>query len=212
MSEAEALKVQFDDMEQQKEAASLGIWIFLATEVLFFGALFMGYTVYRLTYPELFAKAGKELNITIGTLNTVILLTSSYFMALAVHSIQKTAEENQSRRCATYLWITWILGFSFLALKGYEYYDDIEKHLIPGATDSPEASLLYFIYYAMTGLHATHLTIGLGVVAVMAIRTMRGEFSSDYHTPVEVTGLYWHFVDIVWIFLYPLLYLMDRHS
>jgi cytochrome c oxidase subunit 3 len=205
---------QFNSATQRREAATLGMWIFLATEVLFFGGLILAYTAYRKTYPEAFALAGKHLNITIGTTNTGVLLTSSFMMALAVHS----AKKSESRKCATYLFITWILGFLFLMLKAYEYYDDIQKHIVPGQTVTPEAGpttiprLLYFIYYAMTGLHATHLTIGLGIIAVMAIRAAKGSFSENYHTPIEVTGLYWHFVDLVWIFLYPLLYLMDRHS
>lgn len=208
------LEMQYETPVQQREAATLGMWVFLATEVLFFGGLFLSYTVYRAVYPTEFAEAGKHLNITIGTINTAVLLTSSFFMALAVHA----AKTDKSKKCAIYLWVTWILGFAFMLLKAYEYYDDIKEHVIPGATVTPEAGstpiprLLYFIYYAMTGLHATHLTIGLCVIAVMAVRAARGSFSKDYHTPVELTGLYWHFVDIVWIFLYPLLYLMDRHS
>jgi len=214
MLETPALREQYNSPAQQKEAATLGMWVFLATEVLFFGGLFLAYCTYRTAYSKEFAEAGKQLNITIGTLNTAILLTSSFVMALAVHA----SKMNESRKCARYLWTTWALGSCFMALKAYEYYDDIEKHIVPGISVTPEAGptpvprLLYFIYYAMTGLHATHLTIGLGVIAVMAIRARRNEFSSEYHTPIELTGLYWHFVDLVWIFLYPLLYLMDRHS
>lgn len=205
---------QFNTMEQQQEAASLGMWLFLATEVLFFGGLFLAYTVYRVTYPEAFALAGRALNITIGTINTAVLLLSSYFMALAVHA----AQMNRSKRSASYLAITWSLGAIFLCLKAYEYYDDIERHIVPSSSIAftgphPEvARMLYFIYYAMTGLHALHLTIGLGVIAYILMRTLREEFSSEYHSPIEVAGLYWHFIDIVWIFLYPLLYLMDRQS
>jgi cytochrome c oxidase subunit 3 len=209
---------QFDNLKQQHSVASLGMWVFLSTEVLFFGGLFVAYTIYRVTYPEQFALAGKELNITIGTINTAVLLTSSFFMALAVHA----AKTDKSRKCAHYLLVTWLLGFSFMLLKAYEYYDDIKKDIVPGTTPlfhripphhAPEPGrMLHFIYYAMTGLHATHLTIGLGIIAVMTVRAWRREFSSQYHSPIEVSGLYWHFVDIVWIFLYPLLYLMDRHS
>jgi cytochrome c oxidase subunit 3 len=205
---------QFNTMAQQHETATLGMWIFLATEVLFFGGLILAYTAYRSTYPEAFAHAGKHLNIAIGTINTAVLLSSSFVMAMSVHAAQK----GENRKCAIYLLTTWFMGFSFLLLKAYEYYDDIYKHIVPGNSVLPEAGptpiprLLYFIYYAMTGLHATHLTIGLGIIAVMAIRATKGEFSEKYSTPVEVTGLYWHFVDLVWIFLYPLLYLMDRHS
>jgi cytochrome c oxidase subunit III len=210
----EFLGVQFDDLVQQQSTASLGMWLFLATEVLFFGGLFMAYTAYRVSYPQAFAEAGKELNITIGTINTAVLLISSYFMALAVNAIKK----GLSRKSAIFLACTWILGFIFLCLKAYEYYDDIEKHIVPGVSTGysgpnvPVGRMLYFIYYAMTGVHALHLTIGLSVVAVVFLKTLRGKFSAAYHSPIEVTGLYWHFVDMVWIFLYPLLYLMDRHS
>ena len=205
---------QFDDLEQQQSSASLGMWLFLATEVLFFSGLFLAYITYRVTYPEVFDLAGRSLNLTIGTANTAVLLVSSYFMALAVHF----AQENFPRKSAVFLALTWFLGFAFLCLKAFEYYDDIEKHIVPGtsinyAGPHPEvARMLYFIYYVMTGLHAFHLTVGLVIVAVILFRTIRNEFSSVYYTPVEVTGLYWHFVDVVWIFLYPLFYLMDRYS
>lgn len=205
---------QFDSLEQQQNAASLGMWLFLATEVLFFGGLFLSYIVYRTAYPTIFEQAGKKLNLTIGTLNTAVLLISSYFMAQAVHF----AQTNRTLRSAGFLAVTWVLGFTFLCLKAYEYFDDIKRHIVPGVSVGytglhPEvARMFYFIYYAMTGLHALHLIIGLGVVAVIFLRTQRNEFSSEYYSPIEVAGLYWHFIDIVWIFLYPLLYLMDRHS
>ncbi len=208
------LAEQFADHEQQQEAASLGLWTFLATEILFFGGLFMAYIAYRVAYPGIFARAGRELNIVIGTLNTAVLLTSSFFMALAVRASQLS----KRRQTVAFLGITWLLGVIFLALKAYEYHDDIEKHLVPSAnvalqgSGSEIARLFYYIYYAITGLHALHLTIGLGVILYIMKRAQRGEFSMAYHTPVELTGLYWHFVDLVWIFLYPLLYLMDRYS
>lgn len=208
------LEVQFDDIHQQTQASSFGMWLFLATEVLFFGGLFLAYTVYRISYPEVFQKAGKELNITIGTINTAILLTSSYFIAIAVHSVQT----NRSKKSASFLAGTWILGFIFMILKGYEYYDDIDKHLVPSTSihysgpHSEVARLFYFIYYAMTGLHALHMIIALGVVAVIFLKTIRNQYSSQYFAPIEVAGLYWHFVDLIWIFLYPLLYLIDRYS
>jgi cytochrome c oxidase subunit 3 len=210
----ERLAEQFDDLEQQHTAASLGMWIFLATEVLFFGGLLFSYVAYRVAYPIDFAKAGRELNITIGTINTAVLLVSSAFMAGAVHS----ARTGRNKRAARELALTWILGLLFLCLKAYEYYDDFEKNLVPAsnvkqiAAREPITRLFYFIYYALTGLHAIHLTIALGIVAVIWRRARRGDFSAEYHSPVEVTGLYWHFVDLVWIFLYPLLYLMDRYS
>jgi cytochrome c oxidase subunit 1 len=201
------LKEQFDDLEQQTQTATLGMWTFLATEVLFFGGLFLAYAVYRTKFPEVFARAGRELDVTIGTANTAVLLTSSYSMALAVHWIG----QEKVKRTFIALLTTLGLGIVFLCLKAREYYDDAQKHLIQNAGNSP-TRLFYAIYYGMTGLHAIHVTIGLIVIAVLALRTRRGRFSKAYFTPVEVTGLYWHFVDLIWIFLYPLLYLMDRHS
>jgi cytochrome c oxidase subunit 3 len=189
------------DLEQQADTASLGMWLFLGSEVLFFGGLFLAYAVYRISYPEIFQEAGKNLNLTIGTINTAILLISSYFMALAVHA----AKTDRSRRAVVFLALTLGLGTAFLGLKAYEYADDIAQRIFPNS------SMMDFIYYVMTGVHALHLTIGLGAVLVILVRTRRGDFSSDYYAPIEVTGLYWHFVDVIWIFLYPLLYLMDRH-
>jgi cytochrome c oxidase subunit 3 len=189
------------------------MWIFIASEVLFFGGLFLAYLVYRITYPSEFEHAGKELNLTIGTINTVLLLVSSYFMALAVHSVQI----DRIKKSAIYLSVTWILGFLFLVLKAYEYYDDLHRNISPvesigSSSSNPHAAgILYLIYYTMTGIHALHLTIALGVVTVIYIRTLKNEFSSSYSVPIELAGLYWHFVDLIWIFLYPLLYLLGRH-
>jgi len=198
---------QFDDLDQQKHAASLGMWTFLATEIMFFGAIFLAYTVYRISYPLDFAKAAAQLNITIGTLNTAILLLSSFFIALGVSFIQR----DKAKLASLALLLTWALGFVFLLLKAYEYYDDINKHLVPTA-GQPVARMFYLIYYTATGVHALHLTIGLLVVAAMIYRLYRQQFSASYYTPIELTGLYWHFVDIVWIFLYPMLYLVGRES
>jgi cytochrome c oxidase subunit 3 len=200
------LGVQYADPAQQEETATLGMWVFLATEVLFFGGLFLSYVIYRVTYPEIFVQAGSTLNITIGTINTGVLLLSSYCMALAVAAIKA----NLSKRAAFFLGSTWTLGLTFLLLKAYEYSDDIRKNLTPSYAVGP-AKIFYFIYYAMTGLHALHLTIGLGVVSILFFRTLRKQYSRAYFTPIEVGALYWHFIDIIWIFLYPLLYLMGRH-
>jgi cytochrome c oxidase subunit 3 len=195
-------------VELENETQTLGMWTFLATEVLFFGGLFLPYIVYRTSYPQAFDHAAQALNVTIGTINTAILLTSSYFMALAVDAV-RAGKKNQAVR---HLLLTAALGFIFLILKAYEYDDDIHKNLLPSAGDLPQVSrLFYFLYYTMTGVHALHLTIGIIAVAVISKRTFQGRYTSEKHAPVELTALYWHFVDVIWIFLYPLLYLIGRH-
>lgn len=203
---------QFEDADQQYEASQLGMWTFLATEVLFFGGLFMAYVLYRHFYPEAFAIGSRETNVFFGTLNTAILLTSSLTMALAVHA----ARLGRSRSLVRCLWLTVLLAVGFLVVKGFEYHEDFVKHLIPGQSFNPalpvRVQLFFWLYWVMTGLHAIHVTVGIGVLAVITLLAKRGRFSSQYFTPVEVSGLYWHFVDLVWIFLYPLLYLIDRHS
>ena len=158
-----------------------------------------------------FAEAGKETKIVIGTVNTAVLLTSSATMAWAVHA----AKTGHRRLLARLLAATAGLGIVFLALKGFEYSLEYKEKLVPGinfdlARHGPIAELFYFFYFTATGVHAVHLTIGVGIVCVMMVRAWRGAFSPLYHTPVEVTGLYWHFVDFVWIFLYPLIYLVGR--
>jgi cytochrome c oxidase subunit III len=203
---------QFATMPQQAEAATLGIWVFLATEVLFFSGLLLAYAVLRHAYPVGFAEASRETKIVIGSVNTGVLLTSSATMAWAVH----TAEAGQRRLLALLLAGTASLGLVFLALKGVEYWQEYQEHLVPGLTfssDSPHAraiELFYFLYFALTGVHAVHLSIGVVIVVLMAVRAWRGGFSPAYYTPVEITGLYWHFVDLLWIFLYPLIYLNGR--
>ena len=203
---------QFEDMPQQQEAATLGMWTFLATEVLFFGGMFMSYIVYRYTYPQAFAEASRHTLVLYGTLNTAILLTSSLTMALAVHA----AQAGRNRALFLFLVVTVLFACGFLAVKGLEYKTDLDEHLWPGRHFNPalpaQAQIFWFLYWAMTGLHALHVTVGVGLISVMAWLTRRGRFSAAYYTPVDVTALYWHFVDIVWIWLYPLLYLIDRHA
>jgi cytochrome c oxidase subunit 3 len=198
---------QFEDLNQQRETATFGMWLFIATEMLFFGGLFFAYSIYRFTYAQDFAAAGARLNIMIGTINTAVLLLSSYFMARSVKEIEK----NRTGKAALFLATTWCLGFIFLLLKANEYYDDIRQHLLPSQVQQPAQKMFYYIYYATTGLHAFHLIIGLIIVAIIFVKTLRHRYSKEYHDPVEVTGLYWHFIDVIWIFLYPLLYLMGRH-
>lgn len=205
-----ALAHQFDDLAQQHEASNLGMWAFLLTEVMFFGGLFVGYTVYRTAYLPGFIAGSQHLDVLIGTLNTAVLISSSLTMALAVHA----AQEGRPQLLVRCLLLTMLLGLVFLGFKGYEYWHKYHAGLVPGFTFSytgPYArhvELFLTFYFAMTGLHALHMLIGLGVLAVLVGLARRGHFSAQYHTPVEMVGLYWHFVDIVWIFLYPLLYLI----
>lgn len=209
----------FDDLKHQHETTTLGMWVFLATEVLIFGALFTGYAAYRSWYPDSFEAASRHLNVLIGGVNTVVLLTSSLTMALAVRS----AQLGRRRALVVLLALTALLGTTFLALKAGEYYSDYREKLVPGLAFDPEAwshdpvnaahvQLFLVFYYVMTGLHAVHLTVGILIVPILAVMAWRSTFSPDYYTPVEMWGLYWHFVDIVWIFLLPLLYLIGTHT
>ena len=204
---------QFDDAAQQHEASWLGMWVFLATEVMFFGGMFLGYTVYRSAYPDAFAGASNHLDIVLGTINTAVLIFSSFTMALAVRSAQLGA----GKPTIIFLILTMILGAVFLGIKFTEYYVKFEEHFVPGSAfaypgpQAPAAEIFFSFYFAMTGMHALHMIIGEGLLTTLVIKTGRGRFSGLYNTPVELIGLYWHFVDIVWIFLFPLLYLVGRH-
>jgi cytochrome c oxidase subunit 3 len=214
---------QYANFEQQHETASLGMWVFLATEVLFFGVLFLGVAVYRYQYEAAFEKGSEKLNWIIGGTNTIVLLVSSLFMVLAVHY----AKLGKQRQIIVYLTLTALLGICFLCFKGLEYYIDYRDNLIPGwkfddrewvekdglrPEDVPHVKLFLMYYWIMTGTHAVHVTIGIGAVIVMIVLARRGHFSPDYYSPVDVTGLYWHFVDTVWIFLLPMLYLLGTHT
>jgi cytochrome c oxidase subunit 3 len=215
MSEANpALVHQFDDAVQQHEASWTGMWIFLAPEVMFFGGMFMGYTLYRFSYPAAFADASNHLDIWLGTINTAVLICSSFTMALAVRG----AQLGERKTLILFLILTLVLGSVFLGIKFTEYYHKYVEHLIPGASFQYEeaalsrpAEIFFSFYFAMTGMHALHMVIGVGLLTTLIILGARGRFSAEYNTPVELVGLYWHFVDIVWIFLFPLLYLVGRH-
>jgi len=204
----------FADLGQQREAGRLGMWIFLATEVMFFGGVLMTYAIYRGEHlPEFRAAAGHQ-NVTLGTINTIVLICSSLTMALAVFSV-----ETRSRTALVrYLLLTIGLGLVFLVIKGFEYRHDWVEGLVPGPTfqaarweheglQAPAAQLYFTFYFILTGLHALHMIIGMGVLGIQAFLVQRGRFV-EYPTPIELTGLYWHFVDIVWIFLFPILYLL----
>lgn len=232
---------QFDSAEQQRQASSLGMWIFLVTEVMFFGGLFAGYTIYRGLYPEAWIVGSHLLSIGLGGFNTAVLLASSLTMALAVHA----AQTNKRNATAVFIVLTMLLGLVFVGVKVVEYSGKIEHHLVPGpnfhfdpthlgdhgtqhaapvegggvhnfsqalSVVKPGPVQLFFsFYFTMTGMHAVHMIIGEGILLWLLICTLKGRFNAHYYAPVEITGLYWHFVDIVWIFLFPMLYLIGRH-
>lgn len=205
---------QFEDTGQQREAATVGMWIFLATEVLFFGGMFLGYTAYRYTYPATFAEASRRTLLQFGGTNVAVLLVSSATMAFAV----RAARERRRRALVWLLVATAALGTVFLVIKGFEYAHEISDHLLPGRTfefggpHAPQAEMFFYLYFLMTGVHAFHVTIGVGLIAVFALRARWTRSLERLETGVDLVGLYWHFVDIVWVFLFPLIYLVDRHS
>lgn len=208
-----AVAHQFDDAEQQRESVTLGMWTFLLTEIMMFGGLFTGYTVYRNAYPEAFMEASHHLDLFLGTINTAVLIGSSLTMAMAVHA----AQTNNRKGTVNFLLGTILLGSVFLGIKVVEYSHKFHENLIPGANfmvEGPHATnqeLFFSFYFAMTGLHALHMIVGIGILAVITLMAWKNQFSAEYYAPVEMTGLYWHFVDIVWIFLFPLLYLIGAH-
>jgi len=209
-----ALLHHFEDADQQFEASTLGMWAFLITEIMFFGGLFLGYIVYRSLYPAAFAEASNLLDYRLGAINTAVLICSSLTMVLAV----RAAQMGQRRALIVFLLLTIVLGSAFLVNKGFEYAHKFHEHLVPGPNFGPEpalahsqqAQLFFGFYFGMTGLHALHMIIGIVVLAVFAVQANRGRFSTEYFAPIDIIGLYWHFVDIVWIFLFPLLYLISR--
>jgi cytochrome c oxidase subunit 3 len=213
MSEHSFVAHQFDDAGQQREASTLGMWIFLATEVMFFGGVFLGYIVYRSSYPQAFAAASNRLDIWLGLINTAVLICSSFTMVLAVYN----AALDRRRGLQTGLLLTIVLGCTFLAIKFYEYHAKFEENLVPGAgflfppPVTSAAEIFFSFYFAMTGMHAAHMIVGIGLLGFLLFAAGRGRYAPEYFTPVEIVGLYWHFVDIVWIFLFPLLYLVGRH-
>jgi cytochrome c oxidase subunit 3 len=212
MADSVIVARQFDDAEQQRTAADLGIWIFLATEILFFGALFVAYMVTRIRYPEAFAIASRLTNVALGSVNTGVLLTSSLTMALGVRATKLGAR----KASIAFMSATVALGLVFLAIKGTEYYLDYVGHLVPALEFSyagPHAGqveIFFYLYFFMTGVHSLHMIAGICLVGVMIAMASRRAFSPAYYTPVELSGMYWHLVDVVWIFLYPLLYLVAR--
>ena len=216
-TETYALRVQFDTEEQQKDASTLGMWIFLITEIMFFGGMFAVYTVYRNWYPEVFKIASTSLNQIVGAINTGVLLLSSFTMVMAV----RAGQLGQQKMIIWFLILTLLFGGVFLGVKAIEWKEKFDEHHIPGQAafhvegikpaDQGHAQLFFSLYFAMTGLHALHMVIGVGILLTLIMQARKGVYSADYYTPVDVAGLYWHFVDVIWIFLFPLLYLIDRH-
>src|SRR5262249_33927175 len=201
------------DAAQQRRAVTVGMWAFLVNEVMFFGGLFTTYTVYRMLYPHAFHDGSHHLDITLGATNTAVLIASSLTMALAVWS----AEHGRRGPLMAWLVATVVLGSVFIGIKGIEYHEKWVDHLVPGpgfvwhGEDGGHVQIFFSLYFAMTGFHALHMIIGFGLLAWLFRDARRGRFGPTYYAPVEVVGLYWHFVDIVWIFLFPLLYLIGRH-
>jgi len=222
-------------MEQQREAGTLGMWVFLVTEIMFFGGMFLAYTLYRSFYGAAFASASNHLDITLGAVNTGVLILSSFTMAMGVYFTQVGKQRPQ----VLCLVLTLVLGLTFLGIKAVEYHDKYTDHLIPGhlipsnpfnpavqeegqpldhhklhllpGASVRHVELFYWIYFAMTGMHALHMIIGAGLITFLIIYSIKGRYDPEYHSKVEVIGMYSHFVDIVWIFLFPLLYLLGRH-
>jgi cytochrome c oxidase subunit III len=217
-----ALLHHFAEPQQQRDASSLGMWWFLATEVMFFGGLFCAYLIYRLKYFGDFGAASKTLDVTLGATNTAVLICSSLTVVLAVWA----AQTGRRKMLVANLALTLILGLAFLGIKSVEYREKFEKHHVPGASfqfnaeipghpgqhaNPQHAQIFFALYFIMTGLHALHMIIGVGIFIWLLAMSWKGRFTPEYNTPVEIGGLYWHFVDVIWIYLFPLLYLIDRH-
>ena len=209
----QGLAHHFDSYEQQRESATLGMWTFLVTEILFFGGLFAAYSLYRSLYPDVFGAASRSLDIRLGAFNTAVLIGSSLTMALAVRG----GQTGRPKVTFGMLLATLALGSTFLVVKGFEYHHKFVEHHVPGPSfhfegiDTPHVQLFFSLYFLMTGLHALHMIIGAAILAGMLRPALRGAWTPENHNFLEGFGLYWHFVDLVWIFLFPLLYLVERH-
>ena len=205
------LQHHFAEPEQQFDASKLGMWLFLATEILLFGGLFVGFGISQSKYPEAFVQAHHHLDRNLGFLNTVVLLISSFTMVMGVHA----AKTNQKKKLIFFLVFTILCAFIFLGVKYFEYSHKFHEGLLPGKFYShegdtvPSQFVFFSFYFMMTGLHGIHILGGVAVMSWVLLRAMRGEFSSEYYTPVDLVGLYWHLVDLIWIYLFPLLYLIS---
>ena len=224
------LRHHFETVEQQREASSFGMWLFLLTEIMFFGGLFTAYLIYRNWYYPAFVAGSHQLSIFLGTLNTAVLICSSFTMAMGVHA----SELRKRKELVGWLVATFVLGCVFLGVKAVEYHEKWEKHHVPGLNfsvqdfthpsaqykeepplpmDMAQKTQVYFsLYFAMTGMHALHMIIGVSILLALIAQAWAGKYTTGHMTTIENFGLYWHFVDIVWIFLFPLLYLISRHQ
>jgi cytochrome c oxidase subunit 3 len=205
----------FEQPEQQFESATLGMWAFLVTEIMFFGGMFFAYSLYRQAYPDAFASTSQYMQVIVGGVNTAVLICSSLTMALAVRSGQL----GQRNAVILFLIATMVLGGVFLGVKAYEYHHKWVEHLVPGFNyhyEEPNyaqhAQIFFFLYFCMTGMHALHMVVGEGLLLTLVVMAVKNRFTARWYTPIEIVGLYWHFVDIVWIFLFPLLYLIGKHK
>jgi cytochrome c oxidase subunit 3 len=200
----------FSDVNQQSETAKLGMWVFLLTEILLFGGLFVAYAIFRSWNPEMFYNAHKHLNVTLGTINTIVLISSSVTVALAIRSMRL----NRKKQTIVLLWSTLLLAAVFLVIKYFEYSHKIHLGQLPGkfytftGIEGTNPHIFFSVYFAMTGLHGVHVLAGMIVIGWMIYRTTQNHFSGEYYTPLELTGLYWHLVDLIWIYIFPLLYLI----
>lgn len=186
------------DPAQEYSSSKLGMWLFLATEVMLFGGLFAAYAIFRAKYPEMFLEQHRELNREMGAVNTCILIFSSLTMAIAVTAIQR----GKRNLTAILIFITVLCGIAFAVVKYFEYSAKFAHHIYP------DTSIFFSLYFMLTGLHMLHVFIGIIVLTVIMVLTMKGKFNKNYSTPVELGGLYWHLIDLIWIYLFPLLYLI----
>jgi len=204
----------FANAAQEFSAAKMGMWLFLVTEVLLFSGLFLGYAVLKSLYPEMWHECSKHLDWKLGALNTLVLITSSFTMALAVNSAQTNRNGERTGRTVGLLAATIALAGVFLVVKYFEYSHKFHDGILPGShytysgINAPNAHLFFGLYFLMTGLHGFHVVVGMGLLTWVLLRAKKGHFYSEYYTPVEVGGLYWHLVDLIWIYLFPLLYLV----
>lgn len=211
MSKEYVVPHHYDNAEQAYDSTKMGVWLFLISEILLFGALFIGYIVYRNLYPELFLEASKYLDTTMGAINTAVLITSSFTMAMAVNETKK----NRPKVAAGFLFVTLVCAAVFMVIKYFEYTHKFHIGLLPGQSFSnpdfqdPNGGLFFSIYFMMTGLHGFHVVVGILLITWVLIKCLKQEVGEKFFAPVEGVGLYWHLVDLIWIYLFPLMYLID---